>query len=165
MNSLVRALVHSRLDYCNSILANSPNNLLRQLQSVLRAAARLVMRLPARSQVSDLMHEKLHWLDINKRVTFKLCVLGYKCQHELSPDYLSSMCVPSCSIPARAFLRSSVVSTLLVSRVSTKSFGMRGFFYACPYIWNNLFFSSEKARSFSGCFQKTFEIVLITVVR
>ena len=109
-----------------------------QLKSVLRAAARLVLRLPARSQVSDLMHEKLHWLDINKRVTFKLCVIGYKCQHELSPGYLSSMCVSSCSIPGRASLQSSTLSTLLVPRVSTKSFGMRGFFYACPSIWNNL---------------------------
>ena len=138
MHSLVRALVHSRLDYCNSILANAPSGLLRQLQSVLRAAARLVLRLPARSQVSDLMHEILHWLGINKRVTFKLCVIGYKCQHELSPDYLSSMCVSSCSIPGRASLRSSTVSTHLVPRVSTKSIGMRGFFYACPSIWNNL---------------------------
>ena len=77
MHSLVRALVHSRLDYCNSILANAPSGLLGQLQSVLRAAARLVLRLPARSKVSDLMHEKLHWLDINKRVTFKLCVIRY----------------------------------------------------------------------------------------
>ena len=81
---------------------DAPSGLLGQLQSVLRAAARLVLRLPARSQVSDLMHEKLHWLDINKRVTFKLCVVGYKYQHELSPGYLSSMCVSSCSIPGRA---------------------------------------------------------------
>ena len=138
MHSLVRALVRSRLDYCNSILANAPSGLLGQLQSVLRAAARLVLRLPARSQVSDLMHDKLHWLDINKRVTFKLCVIGYKCQHELSPGYLSSMCVSSCSIPGRASLRSSAVSTLLVPRVSTVSFGMRGFFHACSSIWNNL---------------------------
>ena len=138
MHSLVHALVHSRLDYCNSILANAPSGLLGQLQSVLRAAARLVLHLPACSQVSDLMHEKLHWLDINKRVTFKLCIIGYKCQHELSPGYLSSMCVPSCSIPGRASLRSSTVSTLLVPRVSTKSFGMRGFFHACPSIWNNI---------------------------
>ena len=78
MHSLVRALVHSRLDYCNSILANAPSGSLGQLQSVLRAAARLVLHLPARSQVSDFMHEKLHWLDINKLVTFKLCVIGYK---------------------------------------------------------------------------------------
>ena len=66
MHSLVRALVHSRLDYCNSILANGPSGLLGQLQSVLRAAARPVLRLPARSQGSDLMREKLHWLDIKQ---------------------------------------------------------------------------------------------------
>ena len=153
MHSLVRALVHSHLDYCNSILANAPSSLLGQLQSVLRAAAHLVLRLPAYSQVSDLMHEKLHRLDINKGVTFKLCVLGYKCQHEVSPGYLSSMCVPFCSIPGRASLRSSAVSTLLVPRVSTKSFGMCGFFYTCPSIWNNLLPHLRKPELSLGAFK------------
>ena len=42
--TLVHAFVTSRLDYCNSLLAGISNSLLLQLQSVLRVAARLVMR-------------------------------------------------------------------------------------------------------------------------
>ena len=40
--SLVVALVLSRLDYCNSVLAALPANLIRCLQSVQNAAARLI---------------------------------------------------------------------------------------------------------------------------
>ena len=40
---LVHALVHSRLGYCNSVLARLPWSLVQQLQSVLNSAARLIL--------------------------------------------------------------------------------------------------------------------------
>ena len=43
-HSLVRALIHARVDYCNGLLASCPKNLNEKLQSVLRAAARLVLQ-------------------------------------------------------------------------------------------------------------------------
>ena len=42
---LVHALVHSRLDYCNSVLVRLPWSLVQQLQSVLNSAARLIFGL------------------------------------------------------------------------------------------------------------------------
>ena len=42
---LVHALVHSRLDYCNSVLVHLPWSLVQQLQSVLNSAARLIFAL------------------------------------------------------------------------------------------------------------------------
>ena len=59
-HALVRALVHSRLDYCNGILANAPQYLINSFQSVLRSAARLVLRLPISVSVSQLMRDQLH---------------------------------------------------------------------------------------------------------
>ena len=44
VHALVRAMIHSRLDYCNGILANALLGLLNCLQSVMRSAARLVLR-------------------------------------------------------------------------------------------------------------------------
>ena len=79
-HALVRALVHSRLDYCNGVLAGLPINQVNRLQSILRTAARLVLRLPGRASVTDRMRDDLHWLDVSKRVTFKHCVLAFKCQ-------------------------------------------------------------------------------------
>ena len=39
----MHALVHSRLDYCNSVLVRLPWSLVQQLQSVLNSAARLIL--------------------------------------------------------------------------------------------------------------------------
>ena len=39
-HALVRALIHSRLDYCNGVLAGLPLYMFKRLQSVLNAAAR-----------------------------------------------------------------------------------------------------------------------------
>jgi len=41
-STLVHALIVSKVDYCNSVLAGIPGQLQDQLQSVLNAAARLV---------------------------------------------------------------------------------------------------------------------------
>ena len=41
---LVHAFVSRRLDYCNSLLAGISNELVNKLQSVLRSAARLILR-------------------------------------------------------------------------------------------------------------------------
>ena len=51
-HALVRAMIHSRLDYCNGLLAGLPTGQMSRLQSVLRAAARLVLGLPGRAPVS-----------------------------------------------------------------------------------------------------------------
>ncbi len=77
-HSLVRALIHSRLDYCNGVLANAPVGLCNKLQSVLRAAARLVLKLPRCASVGLALRDRLHWLPFPQRVTFKLCVMAYK---------------------------------------------------------------------------------------
>ena len=45
-HSLIRALVHSRVDYCNGVLAGLPQTQVNRLQSILCAASRLVLQLP-----------------------------------------------------------------------------------------------------------------------
>ena len=59
-HSLVRALIHTRVDYCNGLLAAGPKYLHEKLQCVLRAAARLVLQLSHRASVSDIMRRQLH---------------------------------------------------------------------------------------------------------
>ena len=45
-HALVRVLKHTRIDYCNGLLASCPRYLIDKLQVVLRAAAKLVLQLP-----------------------------------------------------------------------------------------------------------------------
>ena len=50
---LVVALVHSRLDYRNGVLVGIPAHLMRRLQSVLNAAARLTFNLKRSYHITD----------------------------------------------------------------------------------------------------------------
>ena len=49
----------------------------------------LVLRLPSYASVTQLMHDRLHWLDVPQRIKYKLCVLTFKCIHKSAPGYLS----------------------------------------------------------------------------
>ena len=67
---LVVALVHSRLDYGNSVLVGIPAYLLRRLQSVLNAAARLMFHLKRSDNITDAL-VNLHWLWVPQRITIQ----------------------------------------------------------------------------------------------
>ena len=58
---LVVALVLSRLDYCNGVLAGLPANQLNRLQSVLHVAAQLIYGAGQRDHMKPLL-QRLHWL-------------------------------------------------------------------------------------------------------
>jgi hypothetical protein len=68
------SLVLSRLDYCNAVLAGLPENQLDRLQSVLKAAVRLIFSARRCDHITPLL-EQLHWLPVHERVACKLCVL------------------------------------------------------------------------------------------
>ena len=63
-HSLVRTLVHSQLDYTVMefllVCTNNPISVRPTVQSVLQAAARLVLRLPKWASVSEALRNKLH---------------------------------------------------------------------------------------------------------
>ena len=75
--TLVRALIVSKVDYCNSVLAGIPGQLQDRLQSVLNAAARLVFSARRSERITPLLRE-LHWLPDPERVILQLCVLAYR---------------------------------------------------------------------------------------
>ena len=64
---LVVALVHSRLDYGNGVLVGIPAHLMRRLQSVLNAAARLIFNLKRSDHITDAL-VSLHWLRVPERI-------------------------------------------------------------------------------------------------
>src|SRR5258706_296843 len=87
IQSLVTSLVLSRLDYGNATLAGIPQHLLRRLQSVMNAAARLIYSSSRYDHISPLLRQ-LHWLKAKERIEFKLAVLVYRCMHGTAPPYL-----------------------------------------------------------------------------
>ena len=137
-HALVRALVLSRLDYCNGLLGGAPKCLLGPLSGVLRAAASLILLLPRSGSVTDRMRTELHWQDIPSRVAFKLCVLAYRCIHGSAPSYLARFFTPVSAITGRSQLRSASTGVLFVPRSHTLTIGPRAFAQSAPSAWNRL---------------------------
>ncbi len=97
---LVQALVISRLDYCNALLAGLPSNTIKPLQRIQNAAARLVFNEPKRAHVTPLF-VSLNWLPVAARIQFKTLMLAYKTTTGSAPTYFHSLLqiyVPSRSL-------------------------------------------------------------------
>ena len=86
--TLVRALIVSKVDYCNSVVAGISGQLQDWLKYVLNAAAHLVFSARWSKRITPLLRE-LHWLRVPERVTFRLCVLAYRCLYGTAPTYLA----------------------------------------------------------------------------
>ena len=160
---LVRALIHSRLDYCNALLAGLPANQLSRLQSVLRAAARLVLGLPGRASVSAAMRNSLHWLGYPQRVTYKLCLLTYKCLQGWAPAYLTRLCVPTASVAGRSRLRSADDNELVIPSTQTVTLGDRAFSSSGPASWNSLPPALRRQSVSLQCFRHSLKTFLFNV--
>jgi len=104
LQMMVVALLYSRLDYGNGVLVGLPVYLMRQLQSVLNAAARLIFRLKTSDHITDAL-VSLHWLRAPERIQYKLAVMAFKVLQGRAPSYLGRAtrprrrCVWSSSTP------------------------------------------------------------------
>ena len=123
LRTLVSALVLTRLDYGCATLAGLPASSLDRLQSVLNAAARLVLSARKYDHVTPLLRElhwstvfELHWLRVPERITFKLAVLVYRCLHGQAPWYVAEELRPLVDIPSRRRLRSASSPSLAFPR-------------------------------------------------
>ena len=135
--TLIRALVITKLDYCNSVLAGTPMYLQQRLQSVLNAAARLVFSARRSDHITPLLQE-LHWLRVPERIQFRLCVLAYRCLHGTAPSYIADDTRLTSGIEACRRLRSSSASTMTVPPVRRTTLGGRAFPVAAARAWNSL---------------------------
>ena len=122
-HALVRALIHTRIDYCNGLLVSCPRYLTDRLQVNLRAAARLVLQLPCRSSVSEIMHRQLHWFDVVDRVNIQDWPPRLQMHPWSTPGYLSDQCIPASTFAGRDNMRSStrLDRLLYVPRTKTKT--------------------------------------------
>ena len=133
---LVCALVLTRVDYCNSVLAGLSDSTLAPLQRVLHAMARFVLDLWPRDHVTAAL-QLLHWLPVRQRITNQLCVLLHSVAFGYAPTYLQDTIAPLSKLPGRAHLRSAHSGQYDVPRVSSLG-GARAFSVAGPQTWNQL---------------------------
>jgi len=99
--------VISRIDYCNCLLVGAPQYQLNRLQAVMNSAGRLICGLREFDHISQVLHDRLHWLAVPQRIRYKLCLLVYKALHGLIPQYLTDFCQLVSLVSSRSGLRSS----------------------------------------------------------
>jgi len=88
---------------------------------VLNAAARLVVKKRKCDSITPTLRDDLQWLLVRQRVDFKICLLVYKCLHQLAPVYLTSLFTPVTAIATCRHLRRANAGDL-----------------AGPSVWNSL---------------------------
>ena len=134
-HNIVRTLILSKLDYCNSLLYGIDKKHLNRLQVLQNKCARLILKQPSRTHASPLL-QSLHWLPIEKRILFKLIVQAFKAFQFSSPGYLASY-FQSRAHKTKYSLRSDLAITFEVPRAK-KQAGDRAFSVAGPHLWNGL---------------------------
>jgi len=85
---LVHAFVASRVDYCKRVLYR-----VAAVESTYvffsLCSSRGEYEGKKRKRDSITLSDDLHWLLVRQRVEFMICLLVYKCQHQLAPAYLT----------------------------------------------------------------------------
>ena len=117
IKTLVHAFISSRLDYSNSLLYGADDGLLKKLQAVQNAAARVTTETRKFDHITPVLRE-LHWLPVRKRIVYKLAVMVYKCLHGMAPWYLADDCVPVTSIASRRYISALLCPVASLSLVN-----------------------------------------------
>ena len=76
-STTVTSIVHSKLDYCNSLYHNLPNCQLNRLQQIQNFIARAVVEAPKSTHITPIL-KSLHRLKVDGRIGYKLT---YKLSH------------------------------------------------------------------------------------
>jgi hypothetical protein len=130
-------MVLIRLNYGSTTLVGLPDQLLHKLQSVPNSAARLVCSGWKYDHIPPLLHD-LHWLPFPERITFRLAVLAYLCQHGLAPLYLANELHRVADDDSHQRLRSASTAALLVPRTRLSTVGDQAFPLTAARAWNDL---------------------------
>ena len=121
LETIIHALVTSRLDFCNALYLGVSQSSLSRLQLVQNAAARLLTGARKREHITPVL-ASLHWPPVVFRVHFKTLLFVFKSLNGLAPPYLSELLHPYA--PARC-LRSADQLLLEVPRSKRKLRGER----------------------------------------
>jgi len=73
---IATSLIHSKIDYCNSLLLNLPATQTNRPQLVLNSAAHAVTKTPKCHHITHIL-KFLQWLKINARIKYKVFSLSH----------------------------------------------------------------------------------------
>ena len=121
-----RAFISSRLDHCNAVFYSLPDRLMRRLQSVQNAAARLITGASRRDHITPIL-----------ATSTTTCRLQDLCPGFSVPDQ-SVTVLPGGGLSARRRCQRSSTSICKCRAARLNIFGDRCFTAAGPRLWNLL---------------------------
>src|SRR6218665_2732084 len=134
--TIATSIVHSKLDYCNSLFCSINSSQIKRLQTIQNALARAVTKTPKNHQchITPVLKSR-HWLKIPQRIHYKIASLTYKTLQTSQPSYIRQLL----TIQLPGSTRSSSYLSLSCPPVSSSlKFCNRSFAYAAPALWNGL---------------------------
>ncbi|HEY5138311.1 MAG TPA: hypothetical protein VIJ25_03195, partial [Methylococcales bacterium] len=145
-STIATSLVHSKLDYCNSLYLGLPATQLNRLQRIQNTLARTVVSSPKFSHASPIIRS-LHWLKINERIQYKVISTTFKTIATSKPSYLRSLL----TLQPQGRTRSSSYATPTLVRPPTGSklkLTDRSFRLAAPKLWNQFLHDIMSSKSY-----------------
>ena len=133
-NTIITAIVHSKLDYCNSLYFNIPKTQINRLQQIQNSLTRTVANTSKYSYMTPVL-ESLYWLKIEQSIQYKLISLTYKILTTSQPTYLHNLISLQTHNNTRSF---DVVTLVHPSAASPLKITGLSFQHASPHFWNKL---------------------------
>ena len=131
---IATSLVHSKLDYCNSLYYNLPACQIDRLQAIQNCLARTVCYTSKYSHITPTL-QSLHWLKIRQRIDYKVVSLTYNALQFKQPSYLHNLLTIQTS---RYNTRSAALVTLARPPLVRPLIAKRSFYHSAPVLWNSL---------------------------
>ena len=88
---LASQLVISKIDYCNALYFNLPAATIKPLKGILNQVIRFIHGIRERKMDLEPFYKESHVLTVEKRIFFKICMLGYKMFYGSAPQYLQDL--------------------------------------------------------------------------
>jgi hypothetical protein len=133
-STIATALVHSKLDYCNSLYFNLPAYETQRLQYIQNSLARAVCRKSKFTHITPTL-KFLHWLKVRERIEYKIASLTFTALQFRQPSYISNLLTVQSNSHST---RSSSLVTLKRPPVVKAAIAKRSFFHSAPVHWNSL---------------------------
>src|SRR6218665_1074305 len=93
-STIATSIVHSKLDYCNSLFLSLDSTQIHRLQLIQNSLARAVNRTPRHHHITPVL-KSLHSLKIPERIHFKVLSLTYNSLQSSQPTYAFANSSPS----------------------------------------------------------------------
>ena len=132
--TIAAAIVGSRLDYCNSLLAGTCVSNLACLQRVQNTLSLVVEQKPRFCHITPVLPD-LHLLPVRHRISFISAMVTFKVLQFQQPSYLASL-IPR-YVPTQALCCSSSLSICVPPRKITMA-ASKSFSFVASGIWNAL---------------------------